>query len=253
MQQSQEDLIKTYQRDGYILLKDFFSSDEIDEIKRELQLFIKRYATELKNDEINYTTDGEINSIHRLAGFDSPYQGFFKELLNKEKVINIVRLLLNDEAQPRKAEYFAKPAKTGLKSPLHQDNFYWGIEDHNGLTIWCCLEESNIQNGGISYVTGSHKKGLIQHVDSYAPGSSQMVPQEILDEFSDDLFITPDIKAGDILIHHSLMIHGSKENHSEKARPGITLQYKAKNSKYNKEMVDHYYNRLTKQVKLRQN
>lgn len=245
-------LKKDFHDDGFVQINEFFAQDQIQEIKKELDIFIQKHAKNLVKDEINYTGNGEINSIHRLAGFDSQFEGFFSDLLNQKRITTLVGELLNDKAEPRKAEFFAKPAYTGLKSPMHQDNFYWGIEDHNGLTIWCCLTESNEKNGGIRYVKGSHKKGLIKHEDSFAPGSSQMIPLNILDQFSTEDFITPDLKSGDIVIHHSLMIHGSLENKSSIPRPGLTLQYKAQNSNYNSDMVKYYYSQLEKQLKARE-
>ena len=45
------------------------------------------------------------------------------EIRNNKKILNIVKNLLTDKIKHFGAEVFAKPAKYGLKVPIHQDNF----------------------------------------------------------------------------------------------------------------------------------
>lgn len=219
-------------------------------MKSELEEFIKSNSGKLKRGEINYTEQGFINSIHRLAGFDSEFRGYFWKLLHSDRMLSLVKNFLRDDAQARKAECFAKPKQFGLESPWHQDNFYWGVKDANALTVWIALDHCNNQNGALSYITGSHKLGLLPHVDSHMPGSSQKIEQQTLEHLNlQDMIETPELFPGDILIHHSLMIHGSEKNLSESDRRGVTLQYKALNSNYDDSMVEHYYKRLSLQLK----
>ena len=54
-----------------------------------------------------------------------------------------------------------------------------------------------------------------------------------------------------MLIHHCLIVHGSNANKSSKSRKGFTIQYKDKNSKYNKKLLINYKKNLSKQLKAR--
>lgn len=243
--------LKDYKENGFCHIPDFFDLEELEQIERELALFIERHSSSLVDDEINYTADGQINSIHRLAGYDAKTKGFFDHLMSSQKIQSLVEKFLDDEPEGRRVELFAKPAKSGMASPMHQDNFYWGIEGHNGLTIWCALDHASLENGGVTYIKGSHKKGLIEHVDSHMPGSSQKVPEEILEQFKSEDFITPILKPGDLLVHHSLTFHGSSVNTSDNSRRGVTIQFKGKSSDYNQEMINHYTEKLKQQVENR--
>lgn len=248
-----EKLKADYDRDGYVVVPNVFTEEEVKTVENELLNFIAEYADNMKRDEINFSSPGVINSIHRLAGYDAKDGTYFSNLLESEKMGDIAKVFLDDEADPRRAEFFGKPAKVGLKSPWHQDNFYWGVADNNALTIWLALDHCDETNGGITYIKGSHTMGVVDHVDSFAPGSSQMVKDENLTNGSRGEVVTPTLKPGDVVIHHSLTIHGSADNHSERSRRGVTFQFKGKNSEYDEEMISHYRKRLNMQVDMREN
>ena len=169
--------------------------------------FIELYARKLDGRDINYV-DGEINSIHSLHKGDN----YFTKFAAKESVKKAAEVLLDAKAELRGAELFAKPAKIGLPSPMHQDNFYWCVKGNNALTMWVALDYCNKDNGGLTYYRGSQKLGLLNHVDSHAPGSSQKVEDKYLNQLGDAAAVTPSVEPGDVLVHNSLMIHGSSAN-----------------------------------------
>ena len=166
--------------------------------------------------------------------------------------MNVAKFFLESEPDFRKCELFAKPARVGLASPFHQDNYLWAVKNNNGLTIWVALDISEKKNGGLTYVSSSHKFGLLEHEDSFAPGTSQRVKQKVLKKIlNKNKKITPKLKPGDALIHHCLLIHGSNINKSDKNRRGFTLQFKDKKSGYNIKLLKHYKNRLKHQLLMR--
>ena len=118
-------------------------------------------------------TNKKINSIHNMEDWI-----WIKKLRKDKTIIKIIKTLIKERAKNFGSEFFAKPARHGLKSPVHQDNFYWSLSPLNknkGLTIWISLNKSDKRNGGVFYFKGSHKIGLLNHVPSHAPGSSQTV------------------------------------------------------------------------------
>jgi ectoine hydroxylase-related dioxygenase (phytanoyl-CoA dioxygenase family) len=132
----------------------------------------------------------------------------------------------------------------GLPSPWHQDNAYWCLEPASGLTIWIALDAADAENGGVNYLRGSHRLGLLPHQPSYAPGSSQTIMSlPALD------CVTPALAPGDALVHHCLTIHGSSANRSGRARRGVTLQYQGASAQVNQEKLQQYESALEVQVR----
>lgn len=238
---------KKYDKDGFCVLKKLFNQQEIDELTLNINSFIENDAGKLSGRDINYV-DGKISSIHALHKEDN----YFTKLAAQERVLKAAEVFLNAKAELRGAELFAKPAEVGLPSPMHQDNFYWCVSGHNALTMWVALDYCNEKNGGLTYYQGSHKLGLIDHEDSFAPGSSQKVKEKYLKELGVDNLVTPSVEPGDVLVHHSLTIHGSAANKSMKSRRGFTMQFKDASADYDKKMLEHYESHLMQQVTNRQ-
>ena len=149
-------------------------------------------------------------------------------------------------------ELFAKPAKFGMPSPMHQDNYLWNIKNGKGLTVWVCLDTSNKKNGGISYLPNSHRYGTLDHEPSFAPGTSQAIKKKILRKITTkNKVVTPNLFSGDICVHSCLTVHGSNKNTSKNPRRGFTLQFKDKYAKYDREKILAYRQSLKKQISLR--
>ena len=133
-----------------------------------------------------------------------------------------------------------------MEVPIHQDNFYWNVNNSKGITVWIALDKCTKKNGALFYYKKSQKLGLIKHTASYAPGTSQVIKdKKFLKKFKKT---TPNLNLGDILIHHCLIVHGSQKNRSDRDRAGLTMRYIGKSSKIDKTNKKKYEKDLRKQL-----
>ena len=51
--------------------------------------------------------------------------------------------------------------------PIHQDNYFWNINNSKGLTVWIALDKCTKKNGALFYFTKSQLKGLLSHKPSF--------------------------------------------------------------------------------------
>ena len=241
-------LADDYDSLGFAVIKGFLTKKQVTEVLDEFQRFLDTEAPLLKGREINYADEDRkvLNSIHNLASTPGNY---FHSLLHSPRVIDLGSQFLRGQAKARAAEMFAKPAGKGLPSPLHQDNFYWCLQPcdaHTALTIWVALDPANPSNGGVTYLAGSHKLGLIEHTDSNAPGSSQMVKdQTIIARYEN---VSPSLEPGDALVHDSMTLHYSAANTSGNSRRGMTLQLQRENAQVDPIRLKIYEDRLAAQI-----
>tara|TARA_B100000787_G_C16198051_1_gene302473 strand:- start:3057 stop:3815 length:759 start_codon:yes stop_codon:yes gene_type:complete len=244
-----ETLKKRYDKDGWVVLKKFINPKEIEQIKLIIEKFVKTQIKESKNSRaINFigkTQDlKNLNSFHELGHSEE-----IRKLGKRKKITDIVQYFLNSKPEYRHSEFFAKPAKYGLSSPDHQDNYYWAVEGSNALTVWIALDKADQTNGGVHYYDGSHKFGILEHKASYAKGSSQTIENKnYLSKFKKS---QPTLEVGDALIHHCLVVHGSSDNKSDYSRQGWTIQFKDIKSIYNVQQKKIYEDSLEKQIKIR--
>ena len=109
-------------------------------------------------------------------------------------------------------------------TPWHQDA---GVvrpeaDQTNNLTIWSPLCDVNETNGCLYVIPGSHQKGIIDHCPGYVGGASAFVPDKL---FNKGEALALPMKAGDILLLHRNIIHGSLSNKSKEIRWSFDLRY----------------------------
>ena len=240
------DLIKKFDKDGFIILRNFFSKKLCGSISKKLDSFILKDSKKIKNKErfLNFADKNLINSYHKMDNFPQ-----VKKIKKDKRLILIVESLFSEKVNEMGSELFAKPAFKGLASPFHQDNHYWCLNNAKAVTVWIALDRSSRFNGGVEYFVGSHKGKLLKHVSSCAPGSSQKIKNlRSLKKYQRNV---PKLSIGDCIIHHSLIAHGSGANKSKRSRKGLTVRFKAKSSKVDKTKQLIYWKQLDKQIEIR--
>jgi phytanoyl-CoA hydroxylase len=232
--------VKFYNEYGWVKIEGLLSEKELERAQQEITKFMSQAKHELQGRDINLV-EGEINSIHKLE-----QNKWVDQMRHSKKISDIIAKFIGEKPQARKSELFVKPAEVGLEVPVHQDNYYWGIKDSKGLTVWIALDYCDEENGCIWYLSKSHLVGLLKHQKSFAPGSSQTIRAEDLPEHCEKA--THKLKPGDALLHHCLTVHGSDPNRSERSRRGWTMQFKAESSVYDPNITSRYEMELKEQL-----
>ena len=240
-----KNLKQSYDKKGFIVLKNILNKDDAEMIKNKILFYFNSSTKNLKGRSINFTKNSKkINSIHSFEKVD-----FVKKIIKDKMFKKIARIFVGEKVKSFGAELFAKPAREGLAVPVHQDNFYWNINNNKGITIWIALDKTNKKNGSIFYFRGSHLIGIQEHQSSYVPGSSQAIKNNyILKKFEKH---QTKLNVGDVIVHNCMVLHGSDKNKTYTPRTGLTLRYIPQKSKIDKELKKIYARKLIKQIKSR--
>ncbi len=108
----------------------------------------------------------------------------------------------------------------------HQDVTYWGLEPPHSVTAWYAVDDSDVENGCMRVIPGTHRGGIREHGKAERAGNLLSINQEVAvtpeeEERAADLVL----RAGEISLHHGMVIHGSNPNRSRRRRCGLTLRY----------------------------
>ena len=233
---------KKFNSDGFIVIKNILTKNQVMNAKKDLEFFLKKNSKEFNSRDINFASNNVINSIHNMNEWS-----WTKKIQKNKNIRSIAKVLIGEEIEDFGAELFSKPAKIGLPAPIHQDNYYWCINNSNALTVWIALEDADSKNGGVYYIKKSHKLGVLEHKPSFAKGSSQTL------KYPESMKIlgrkkVPTLKAGDCIFHHCLVVHGSNPNKSNRARTGWTVRYKAKSGLIDEFLKSRYERELKIQI-----
>ena len=236
---------KEFEKNGFTVLKKIISKKLIREIEKDIEN-VKKKVVKLRQLNFHKTDDGKFNTIHNINKFYK--KGKLFGLVQNKKINKALNLILGKKLKLRNLEFFLKPAKTGMPSPYHQDNYYWNIIGAEAVNVWIAFTESNKKNGGICYLKGSHCIGTLKHNISYMKGSSQKISNGTLKKLKFKKHY-PNLKPGDCIIHHPEVIHGSERNASNKDRIGVVLSFMKKSAKIDKIKLREYKKKVNKNLK----
>ena len=137
---------KYFDKNGFVVIRDLISKKNILSARKDLDKFIKLNLKSFKGRNINLTKDNNINSVHFMNNWL-----WSKKFIKNKTIKKVSNYMLEEQSIEFGSELFAKPAKDGLASPMHQDNFYWCVDNSKGLTVWIALDVSSKRNGGVYY------------------------------------------------------------------------------------------------------
>jgi ectoine hydroxylase-related dioxygenase (phytanoyl-CoA dioxygenase family) len=152
---------------------------------------------------------------------------FIWEMSSHPKVLDAIEALMGPNILVLSTHFFCKyPASAGKFVAWHQDVQYWGLEPAYALTAWYAVDDSDVENGCMRVIPGTHRSGLHAHGKSARSGNLLSINQEV-DPTTFDASQAVDLvlKAGEISIHHGHLIHGSNPNCSNRRRCGMTIRY----------------------------
>jgi ectoine hydroxylase-related dioxygenase (phytanoyl-CoA dioxygenase family) len=119
---------------------------------------------------------------------------------------------------------FSKPASDGMAIPWHQDGQYWPMRPLATVTVWIAVDPATVENGCLRVIPRTHKGGLLPHesTDEAGLALNQGLTKSAIDEES---AVDIKLEAGQISLHHAMVVHGSNANLSSKRRCGYAIRY----------------------------
>ena len=91
------------------------------------------------------------------------------------------------------------------------------------MTAWLAITDANEENGCMRMWSGSHKEKIKDHKDTYDQNNLLTRGQTVQNVPIEKT--TPNIlKAGQLSLHHPMIVHGSGPNKSNQRRIGFVIQ-----------------------------
>ena len=204
LQTDYSQLRSNFDRDGFVVIRDFLNPDELRELVSQTERYLGIIGYEaLSESSTNRAFGGTRKNLQQV----SPW---FDQELRSGKPYQLVRGLLTTELKPATAAYFERiPGEEAGIEP-HFDSIghrSWGA------TIWIALDSARISNGCLYYAAGSHR---VEY------------PNKIgIKDFdkSGDHATAIEIDPGDAAVHSSLTVHWSNPNRSQDKRRAISFFY----------------------------
>ena len=200
--------LKQYKDEGYVSPIDALSKDEALEIREEIELIEKKWPKELEGLGRNY--------IHLISPI-------FDKVSHNPKILDAVESIIGRDILICGTTLFIKnPNQKGFVS-FHQDAKYIGLEPYNWVTAWIAVTDTNEENGCMRMWAGTHKEKIREHKDTFNESNLLTRGQTVQNVPLEDT-VPNELKAGQLSLHHPMIVHGSTPNRSNSRRIGFVIQ-----------------------------
>ncbi|HEY9280187.1 MAG TPA: ectoine hydroxylase [Eoetvoesiella sp.] len=226
--------IASYERDGFIVLEDVFSQDEVQGFLGEVKRLSGDPAIVGRDEAITEPGSNAVRSIFRVHEL-SPVVA---SLARDPRLINVGRQILGSEVYMHQSRVNMKPGFNGKEFYWHSDFETWHIEDGMpGMRALSCsvlLTDNNECNGPLMLVPGSHRQFVScqgQTPDEHYKESLKKQEYGVPDPISLQLLVEQGgiraitARAGSVVFFDCNTMHGSNGNISPWPRANVFMVY----------------------------
>lgn len=222
---SDED-ITTFQEQGFIQYKGFFSAEEMNQLRLAIDAAISANRARIVGAENDGRTSGDYEKVFNQMvnlWIDSPEAkrfSFSERLADTGRQLSRSRhvRIYHDHAMIK------PPGQDSRATNWHQDAPYWPMDPIGAFSAWIAVDDVTIANGCLHFVPGSHKFGLLEPVNLGIEGES------IVDKMSERGYkvaepVPMEMEAGGVTFHHGCNFHYAGPNQTDQPRRAHAVIY----------------------------
>jgi ectoine hydroxylase-related dioxygenase (phytanoyl-CoA dioxygenase family) len=150
------------------------------------------------------------------------------------QILAAVQSVLGTDVLLHTSDFFIKePGASEI--PWHQDGLNLFVDDALApITVWLALDACTLENGCLELIPGSHR-APVEHRSCASPYLYGVfaTPEATARAAS----ISVQMKPGEMLLFHSLMLHRSGPNLSPSRRAGLSIRYLRPNVRINHDAI----------------
>ncbi|XP_021359944.1 uncharacterized protein LOC110454642 isoform X2 [Mizuhopecten yessoensis] len=239
--------IRQYFEEGYVIVKDFFTKEELEPCLRDFEILVENLAQKLyKGGKIKDLYE-ESDVYTRLIKLNEEFPGAavllhkigklpqsLRNLWGNERLLNVVEQVLGPDisGMPNWNLRTKTPYNEELTVPWHQDAGYLDNDAYKTLlaTVWIPFLDTNKHNGCMEVIPKGHRTGRVGMHQCCSGGTWYIMIEE--EEMKKTLCCSAEdrklcaIPFGGFLLFNNVIPHRSLENFSNQVRWSIDLRFK---------------------------
>ncbi|MCE9591557.1 MAG: phytanoyl-CoA dioxygenase family protein [Planctomycetes bacterium] len=228
-----DEQVTHFREDGYLVVPNLLSTEEVTQTRDGFTRLVReadekgKHPTGLHIDfERAFDTSGKTAEqrelgLRKLQSF-AERDAFFWSQVTHPRIVALLNDVLGPGAQMLQSMALVKPPEIGIAKQWHQDVAYFDVEPKEEvLGLWIAIDDATLDNGCMEVVPGSHKLGLVQHVQGQ---TGWKLPDSTVELYRDRIVKLP-MKAGSALLFSSLAFHFTDHNRSKQRRRALQYHY----------------------------
>ena len=243
-----EALQQRFQQDGYLFLKTVADPGALWGLREKITAILARYSWLRSDAKPIDAVPGTIAVVEGEEAYLEVYDQIqkleeFHRIPHQAGIQAVFKSLLGDSAFPHPLSIarLVFPDNDAWSTPPHQD--YPNNQGTKELyACWLPLSECRCQHGSLSVLEGSHHFGVLPLEFALGAGHRQAVLDERLNALA---WVGGDFQLGDMLIFHSLTLHRSLHNSTDRMRLSVDYRFQREYEPLTESCLQPHFNRLS--------
>jgi non-haem Fe2+, alpha-ketoglutarate-dependent halogenase len=205
--------VAQYHRDGFLFPVDVLTPDEVRYFRGRLEAFEREQGATL----------GKLPNLERSKSH--LLFTWMDELVRHPKVLDAVESVIGPDILIYHLTSWLKEPGEPSHVSWHQDGTYFGLEPYEQITAWIGLTDATPEMGCVKIIPGSHVIGPRPHRDAPATGNLLSRGQTIDHPIDFTKHVMMPMRAGQMSLHHTHVVHSSEPNRTQQRRIGFGVSY----------------------------
>ena len=214
-----------YRHQGHLTVNGVFSADETDALIADIEAWGASFLADLPAEQRGWYIDGGVTARTVLRKLDNPHahRPAVQQVARDRRLVALVEQVLGAGVSVYFSQVFFKAPEGGGPKPAHQDNFYFGPTDIEGIvTAWIALDDATLENGCLYFGDGTNQGPVYDHIAPPGEPFNLQLPASVLDK---QPMAPAPVRKGGVSFHHGNTFHQSGPNHSSRWRRACALHY----------------------------
>lgn len=202
--------VDQYERDGFACPVPVLTDAEVRDLRADLEYWEKQQGHALDFPE-------KSKSYLLYAWAD--------RLVHHPKVLDAVEDVIGPDILVYHSTMWIKEAHAPAYVRWHQDGAYFFLDPLDHVTAWVALSEASEKAGCMRVIPGTHRLPMIDHDDR--PDAHNMIKrgQGISRRFDGESGAAMPLRAGELSLHHTALVHCSPGNGNDDRRMGLGISF----------------------------
>jgi len=221
-------VIKKINEDGFVIIKKLINKKEVKELLNGFETIID-YCISLiskknkfKNLDQKYLWLQKRNNKLRKRGYDiSRFHPSLYKVIFSSKLKSILKKYFKGSPLIDAPQIRVNDSSNTRLLPMHQE--VYGQLSSNMLALWLPLSNVSPNDGTLGLIKSSHKKGQLKH--KFYKIKNFKAHGVLKKLYRDSKITKVTLKAGDAVLFHHNLIHGSIPNKNRKLRYNYIVRF----------------------------
>lgn len=205
-----------YRQQGYAVLHDAVSTDELEILKRETECLCRNQDGLIDGVAPAPDNMSAEAAMERVLCIHFPHKLSDKifQTLAHPRITELLKLVIGPNIKCMQSMLFVKAAgKPG--QAWHQDEDFIPTRDRSLIGAWIALDDATLQNGCLWVLPGSHTRGMLWPQRDHRDSRFDCAHESWNFPWADEDSLPVEVKAGSIVFFNGYLLHRSLPNRSQ--------------------------------------